>query len=180
MLDATPPGRSPHMPKRTRFRTVIYFLIGQIDIHCYNMMRLGLRGYVTETARNIQKRIRNFVAKFYPNALDPMSRTLQKVWDANLQALEGYEPKVYPGRVTLFAASRTFIAYEDTRLAWSDLAADGLEVHLVPGEHLSMREEPNVRVLAGKLRDCILKAQSHEPPEDTDAARRGKDGLESS
>jgi aspartate racemase len=33
MLDATPPGRSPHMPKRTRFRTVIYFLIGQIDIH---------------------------------------------------------------------------------------------------------------------------------------------------
>jgi thioesterase domain-containing protein len=44
--------------------------------------------------------------------------------------------------------------FEDNRLAWRKLAA-GFEVHIVPGTHTSMREEPHVAELAAKLRSCL-------------------------
>ncbi len=58
----------------------------------------------------------------------------------------------YPGRVTLFVAANTvrppFIPAD---LGWSRWALGGVDVHHVPGTHLSMLEEPHVRVLADAL-----------------------------
>ena len=39
------------------------------------------------------------------------------------------------------------------------MAAEGLEVHLVPGNHKTLFEEPHVRGLAEKLRFCLQKVQ---------------------
>jgi hypothetical protein len=38
------------------------------------------------------------------------------------------------------------------------MALGGVEIHQVPGDHLSMFQEPHVQVLAEKLRACIDKA----------------------
>jgi hypothetical protein len=38
------------------------------------------------------------------------------------------------------------------------MALGGVEIHEVPGDHLSMFQEPHVQVLAEKLRACIDKA----------------------
>jgi thioesterase domain-containing protein/acyl carrier protein len=38
---------------------------------------------------------------------------------------------------------------------WSQFAAGGVETHTVPGDHYSIVRDPNVRVLAELLRDCI-------------------------
>jgi thioesterase domain-containing protein/acyl carrier protein len=70
-----------------------------------------------------------------------------------------YTPKVYPGKVTLFRASESvFISSEggdSDELGWDKVAAGGLEIHKVPGDHASLVAEPNVRVLAAKLKACI-------------------------
>ena len=86
--------------------------------------------------------------------------TLAKVIYANTCAEASYVPKSYPGALKLFWCSGwAFRAYQDTRLAWGEIAAGGLEVHVVPGNHISMMEPPNVEVMAAKLGKCLEKCR---------------------
>ena len=38
--------------------------------------------------------------------------------------------------------------------------AEGVEIHLIPGSHRSVIKEPNVQLLAEKLKACLDLAQS--------------------
>jgi surfactin family lipopeptide synthetase A len=90
---------------------------------------------------------------------DPLVRAVQ----ANIEAEDSYAArnKIYRGRIILFYAEDLggAPAYEDNRLDWAKLATDGIEVHRIPGTHITMREEPNVAVLARIMTDCLEKAQ---------------------
>jgi thioesterase domain-containing protein/acyl carrier protein len=87
-------------------------------------------------------------------------------------AFARYRPASYPGGVTLFrprldqayvlAPGRVLDAslqyvYHDN--GWGRFAG-AVEVHEVPGSHDSMVLEPNVRVVAARLRACIHKAEA--------------------
>jgi hypothetical protein len=60
--------------------------------------------------------------------------------------------------VQLMCGEASHRAYEDRRLAWSSLAPEGFEVRIVPGNHLTMVEDPHVRVLAQELQSCLDRA----------------------
>jgi thioesterase domain-containing protein/acyl carrier protein len=71
------------------------------------------------------------------------------------KAHRSYVPQSYAGRVV-------FLKSEDPRdrvPGWEKLIAEGLEIHPVPGNHLSMLAEPNVKSLAETLKQCLAKAQ---------------------
>jgi amino acid adenylation domain-containing protein len=87
------------------------------------------------------------------NGDDALVRTVLAI----LEAEKDYVPrgKIYPGKITLFRAEDAEPDSEDNRLGWEKLAAGGLEVHSVPGTHISIREEPQVAILAEKLRGCL-------------------------
>jgi alpha-beta hydrolase superfamily lysophospholipase len=60
---------------------------------------------------------------------------------ARVEIAKKYTPKVYPGRVVVFAAKEDCGAHGD----WSRLAADKVHVHEVPGaKHLTIMEDPFV------------------------------------
>src|SRR5262249_59162332 len=83
-------------------------------------------------------------------------QNLRRVFEANSQAERHYKPEAYPGKITLFWSSATTTrSYLDRRLHWGELAANGFEVHAIPGDHMSMIEEPNVQVLASKLQSVM-------------------------
>jgi thioesterase domain-containing protein/acyl carrier protein len=73
---------------------------------------------------------------------------------------KAYEPRAYPGRVTLFRAS-TIASVTRQRIpveqAWQVLAGT-LDIIDVPGRHLSMIRPPYVGTLAAKLRECLNAA----------------------
>jgi thioesterase domain-containing protein len=54
-------------------------------------------------------------------------------------------------------------------LGWETLAGGGLEIHDVPGGHISMFEEPNVRILAETLKAVLTSSDS--PPENEPAEK---------
>ncbi|AUB36524.1 Glutamate-1-semialdehyde aminotransferase [Nostoc flagelliforme CCNUN1] len=61
-----------------------------------------------------------------------------------------YIPQVYLGRITLLMASdRRF--QDEPELGWTKLAGGGLEIHEIPGDHLSIFKEPSIRLMAKKL-----------------------------
>ena len=84
-----------------------------------------------------------------------LPEALAKVIEANTRAELTYVPKPFPGRLQLFCCAEwSFRAYQDKRWCWSEVA-EGVEVHLVPGNHMSMMEPPNVTIVAEKLRRSL-------------------------
>nr|AYM54551.1 short-chain dehydrogenase/reductase SDR [Racemicystis crocea] len=67
-----------------------------------------------------------------------------------------YVPKPYPGRITYFRAEERD-PYNPARpeASWIDLARGGIEIHVVPGNHMTMMAMPHVEVVAGHVRRII-------------------------
>jgi aspartate racemase len=71
-------------------------------------------------------------------------------------AARTYLPGEYSGRVTLFRACDAGLRRDnDPQMGWGQLALGGVDVHEIPGNHETILAEPNVRVLAEKLRKCL-------------------------
>jgi thioesterase domain-containing protein/NRPS condensation-like uncharacterized protein len=90
--------------------------------------------------------------------------------DISWVAAKNYQPRPWPGQVTLF---RTAIQ-PDPRLpldlGWTPFAEGGVEVIELPGDHDLVFREPNIQVLAAKLRASLdrsgaaeVQVRIHEP-----------------
>lgn len=91
-----------------------------------------------------------------------LSRLL-RVFKTNARAYRRYRPRPYPGPVTLFrAAGADFDSSLGHDLGWGRLTPGAVEVHEVPGGHVTLLAEPNVAVLAARLRACLDASLSRE------------------
>jgi amino acid adenylation domain-containing protein len=82
---------------------------------------------------------------------------------ADFRATQNYVLHHYPGRITLFKAGQELAATSsDPTLGWSEWAAGGVDVHVVPGNHATMVYKPHVEVLAEELRACLDRARTTE------------------
>ncbi|KAB8332532.1 amino acid adenylation domain-containing protein [Scytonema tolypothrichoides VB-61278] len=91
-----------------------------------------------------------------------------EIMNANVEALSTYIFQSYPGPMLLLRTSdksRTDAVGDqyDPQFGWGELVTGGVDTHQIPGSHLSFLHEPNVRVLAEKLKEYLEKrvAVSH-------------------
>jgi aspartate racemase len=115
------------------------------------------KGNILKT--RLASRLRQTVSRRQDSRGASISESLQNVRAANLLAAKRYQPKIYPGGLTLFRA-RPPEAEElqwDPWTAWRCLAVGGVTLHFVPGDHNTMVREPHVKMLAEKLR-AVLEA----------------------
>jgi amino acid adenylation domain-containing protein len=77
-----------------------------------------------------------------------------EVFRANLRSLYLYQPRLYPGRLTLIKARES----RDSGEAWARYAAGGVERVEVPGNHYSMWKAPHLAMLVGTLETAIATA----------------------
>ncbi len=88
----------------------------------------------------------------------------RKLWATHIRALIDYFPQTYPGKVTLLRSrGHPLFSSYDPQYGWGKLAGE-VEVQAVPGAHESILEEPHVRVLAEKLKECLRRAQGAQAP----------------
>ena len=80
-----------------------------------------------------------------------------RVLRANVGALFAYEPRTYEGPVLFFRA-RERRPHDPPRpeLPWIDLAAGGIEIHVVPGDHATRHEPPHVQAMAARLAGLLV------------------------
>jgi amino acid adenylation domain-containing protein len=96
-----------------------------------------------------------------------LPKALKEVRGAINQAGMQYAIRPYPGPVTLFCASeKSLRGARDPYAGWQSLAGGGLEVYEIPGGHVSILAEPQVRVLAQHLQACLDRAQAAIPQEE--------------
>ena len=83
---------------------------------------------------------------------------------AQSQAQKNYKPQIYEGTLTLLRARmQPFLSSHDPEKGWGRLAAGGLEIRIVPGNHLAMLQEPHVKALAKEIRACLDKGAGRVP-----------------
>jgi thioesterase domain-containing protein/acyl carrier protein len=137
----------------------------RIQMHLGNLLSLSLSerlGYLRRMAKTGKRRIKSRIWKvgyeLYRYKQDQLPKTLQNVKEINYQAAREYAIGPYPGRVALFRASdRPLLNRDDDLLGWDQFTA-GVDLYRVPGDHLSMINEPHVRQLAEQLKLCFSRA----------------------
>jgi thioesterase domain-containing protein len=95
-----------------------------------------------------------FFSKLMPNFKTSEFKRLLQVFQANVQADSHYRPQRYRGQVNLF---RTADKHQDSTWGWGDIAANGVELHQIPGHHMNLLRPPQVQVLAEKLSACLAQ-----------------------
>jgi len=135
--------------------------------HWGNLARLGLRerlDYFLEKGKvvrvRIGTRIKNIISEAYLGMGIPLPPALQQVHQQKRLVPE-YVPRIYPGKITVFSPTKgTESHYHDLHMGWGRFAAEGLEIHAIPGSFSRIVLEPCVGELAERLAKCIEKAQT--------------------
>ena len=119
----------------------------------------GLRLFASFRAR-IRRHAAKSADRRDPVPRDSLAARFGRVQDINSFAVPGYLLQPYSGRITLFRRLTMFEpSLVDTVPDWRSLAAGGVEVHEIAGNHDDIIAEPNVRSLAYKLQQCLDRAQ---------------------
>jgi amino acid adenylation domain-containing protein len=97
-----------------------------------------------------------------------------KGYELRQKAAWNYRPQPYAGRVTLFRCAEqdqmmlqrveaAGLDAQDESYGWRENSSEPVEVHVIPGHHDRMCNEPYVQVLAELLRGCIddIDQRSH-------------------
>nr|VFJ76926.1 MAG: amino acid adenylation domain-containing protein [Candidatus Kentron sp. FW] len=94
----------------------------------------------------------------------PMIENLERfseIYRANSQALRTYRPAPWEGKlVFLSARERLDPAMGPPHSAWIPLAAGGMEHHVIPGNHFTMHQRPQVREIARILEGILIDGMS--------------------
>jgi len=89
-----------------------------------------------------------------PEAIQEQLNRLVRVFKANSQAMFDYVPREYPGKLVFFRAARHIAPYvRSPELCWVPLAIKGIDIHTVPGDHITMNDPPNVDAVARVLKN---------------------------
>jgi thioesterase domain-containing protein len=69
-----------------------------------------------------------------------------------VSAWDRYKSTTYCGRLVMFnAADRPSEFGRDRALGWGQYASGGIDIHVVPGDHLSIMHPPDVLSLAERI-----------------------------
>jgi thioesterase domain-containing protein len=158
---------------RLRRRATRFF--ERVDLHMGNLLVAeGLKGklaYVAIKSARARKRLALAGIGYWKKLkelpreiVDPLPPTLRKVENMSRKASNRYVPKAYPGRITLFRATKQPAAFNaDRELGWSRFAEGGVEVYDVPGHHGAIVYEPRIGILARQLAECLERAGARTP-----------------
>jgi len=130
----------------------------RLRLHTGRVARLPLSDalpYVVARWRTVRRNTRSAVwRQAYKTAIGTGAgrERFQSIDDALLFAIRSYAPPPYPGRIVFFRSADRIIPGQPVDWGWGKLARDGVEIHVVPGDHISMFEEPNVATVVECLR----------------------------
>jgi thioesterase domain-containing protein len=145
----------------------------KLEIHRQNLEKKRGR-YLTEW---VQNRVEWELKKWRDKRFDPTADTgdgefhSKAIEQAFYRALTRYKVRFYPGTISLFRPKLTPTHVlgpnrqinKDKRFIYADNGwtphCQRVDVYEVPGDHDSMVLEPNVRVVAARIRGLIVEAQ---------------------
>ncbi len=167
LFDTYAPGYLKRHLRTSAGRIKLAFLVDRI-VHHVETIRILSPGkkwsYIKVKATKAKNQFRRFrkrsrrrvTAQLLKSLGRPLPEHLRETQSSIKIAAAAYQPKTYPGVVTLFRASRQPSGiHPDTTLGWGELVTGHLEIHEVHGSHGTIIVEPRVGFLVDKLNACL-------------------------
>jgi amino acid adenylation domain-containing protein len=143
-------GNPRHIRRLGKF--AVRFSLLKHQLRKFGRMRSReLRGFAAERAGKVVARLLRRAA-----AGGPPGHYFDGIIDRTAMH---YEPLPYPGDIALFQPIERPDIF-DYRPGWEEIVTGTVTAYDVPGGHHTMLHEPNVRVLADKLRAALDRAQA--------------------
>ncbi len=112
-------------------------------------------------ARKLTHIGRKFMGKLGVQSGPGLPEAAQRVRVAGEAATRKYIPAAYPGKITLFLSRDSALRIAlDSRMSWGELAGDGMELHLVAGDHVSIMQESGITGIGEEIKSCLDRAQA--------------------
>jgi amino acid adenylation domain-containing protein len=160
LMDSFAPSGKQRSRGRVPLRHRVERSLALTRLHVENLRLLGWQ----ERLSYLEVKFSRLLYKIYMSVGTSWllaAQARRRILAAGVRALRNYNPKVYPGALTLFRATELPRGLrEEPQNRWVKLAGGGLEVHLIPGYFSQTVYEPRVRVLAEKLTVCLDRAHS--------------------
>ncbi len=157
-----PASTTPNQPRSNRIQNVVRKVQG----HLGRLAKLSLREQVDYLTQDVRMRWNRLYLQMTYEFAQQSGRTLsyafleQYLWECNLKAVYNYNPRVYPGRITLFRASESLREHTtDDPMGWQSLAGGGLDVRIIEGTH-RLIDEPYVSDVVNQLEEALAKTQA--------------------
>jgi amino acid adenylation domain-containing protein len=103
------------------------------------------------------------VGATYPDWIMDLHQSYQPVTISNYSIQKKYAIKPYKSNVTVFFSNSTIDYYKDDvffcpSMGWEKYVAGKVESYVVPGEHTTMIQPPNVKEMARIVEECLGRA----------------------
>jgi amino acid adenylation domain-containing protein len=85
------------------------------------------------------------------------------VFYANFAAFQSYAPQPWEGRLAVFRTAAEAATSPDPTLGWGILAAGGVDLFEVPGDHITLVRPPNVELLAQNISLSLTRIEAPAP-----------------
>jgi hypothetical protein len=114
----------------------------------------GMIGNVTTFGKDLSCRVCVCLGVTIPLSL--RSHYILAIYD---RARVNYTPKLFTGSAVYFESDERLGQYANR---WARLMARGMQVYRVPGTHLGLRQEPNLKFWAEKLSEILADLQARQ------------------
>ena len=106
--------------------------------------------------KRVTSKCARLIYRLYTSLGRSVPQGVGNIEDINAFAGSTYRPKLYPGPVTLFRSTmRQPLDGDDPFLGWERFVAGGIEVCPIHATHETILQEPAVKVLSERLRECL-------------------------
>ena len=154
MIDTPGPGEMPKkLDNETEIAAYIIDSLLELDKSLFTFNSFPQVGNIEEQVMYALEQAK--IANLLPNDFQiPQIRQIIQVFKANMEAMWNYKPHIYPGKIIFFRAQDKREKYDPVHpeYPWIELAASGIEIHTVSGNHLTMNYDPHVQVIAEKIK----------------------------
>jgi hypothetical protein len=154
--------------KKPSFFGKTHYYMQKVDFHVRNLFIADSKWtFLHEKVKVAKNRSKMWVGGMQAKIFQTVhqgngyNESLAKLWQTNDQAAAAYRPSIYPGRITQFRPVKEYAWYQNSDMGWTNLAAKGVEDHVLPVFPAGMLVEPFVEKLAAELKACIARAVEH-------------------
>jgi thioesterase domain-containing protein len=163
LLDTLHPKFTHYMPAGERLRFRSRYIAGRVAKYARNLTtgRINQIGHdVLKLGTRARRAVLNMVRSAFGLIGTPPPRLVHSDELVLTSAWHRYEPGDYAGRLVLLSAADSPPEYGDDRLlGWDKCASGTIDLHVVPGDHLSIMHPPYVRVLVEKVERYIASPE---------------------
>jgi thioesterase domain-containing protein len=156
LLDAPNPALMSNLSKIESMQFRKTYLIDRLKAYGLQLVRGQLQAFVSRGLAFIVSRGGAIIWPLIKTGFQMMQRPLPGILRANdpgfVKAERSYVPRRYPKSLVCVRAQDRGAEYDrDPSMGWENCAMGGVEVHVVPGDHVDMMKMPNVRTVADLL-----------------------------